>query len=127
MLVASAGLLAVAALRGDPGLNVPPWVALVVSAGMLAGAAALIAKIARRHRVVLAFIVLLLGTFATTGAWIGFGPGERQCTRGWSDALGRPASGTHCRLVFGAGAVVSTAIMVIALRQLISTRRDESR
>lgn len=126
LLAASGGLLAVAALRADPGLNVPPWAALVVAAGMIAGALAVLARVARRPRAVLAFVVLLLGSVALTGAWIAFGPGQRRCARGGSDAVGSGVSGTECRAVFGTGAMISAAMMLLAVRQLFGQRRDES-
>lgn len=126
LLAASGGLLAAAALRADPGLNVSPWVALVVAAAMIAGALAVLARVARRPRAVLAFVVLLLGSFALTGAWIAFGPGQRRCASGWSDAVGPGVSGTECSAVFGTGAMISAAMMLLAVRQLFGQRHDGS-
>lgn len=126
LLAAAAVGLAFAAIRRDAGLNVPPFIALIVAFGFLTGALALLGKAAGHRRVVAGLVTMLLGSFVLTGGWIALGPGERQCTGGPADDQ-RPVSGSTCRIVFGSGAALTTLLLVVAAREWRRQSRSGSR
>ena len=85
----------------QPGLRVPPAI------GYLAGVPAILAAAA----------------LAAVGGWIGFGPGSRRCGGSIGGIPFLPGEWV-CRLVFGAGAILTGLIVLLMLRSLF--RADES-
>lgn len=109
-------VLATLALRDDPGLNVPPLIALFAATALFLGAAAVIARAGGRERMATGFATLILVFFALVGGWIGFGSGERSCTRSIDGRMSE-SGGTECRVAFGAGAFITAGMAVLAGRQ----------
>jgi hypothetical protein len=109
-------LLLYHAVREDPRLNVPPLVAMALAVGLFLAAAAVVARATHRDRVIPGLVALVLVSFAITGAWIGFGPGERSCSGTIGGASSR-RGGTECRVVFGSGSLVTAAMALWAARQ----------
>lgn len=121
-LVAMAAVLAWAALTRASGLNVPPSIALVLAAGLVAAAMALLARAAGRARMNTGLIALVFLAFATTGAWIGLVGAGAGCT---AVVAGRPmpAGARECRLAFGGGSVLTFAFALLAARMWWRGRR----
>lgn len=121
-LAAMAALLVWAALRGDPGLTVPPPIAIVLAVAPATAAVAVVARAAGRERLVSGLMVVMLASFAVTGGWIGFGPGEQRCTAATTGVRTRLRS-AECRLVFGGGALITAGLTVLAARLWWAGRR----
>lgn len=121
-LLGMAALLARAALTRSPGLNVPPWLALVLAGGVLAAALALLARAAGRERLNVGLVLPLLVAFAVTGAWIALFDDAPACT---AVVAGRrmPAGSMECRIAFGGGSILTAGIAIIAARAWWAARR----
>jgi hypothetical protein len=100
-----------------PGLQVPPAVGYLAAGVFLAAGATLLLQVrgAQRAQQVTAF--LLVAALAGVGGWIGFGPGSRRCG-GSLGLLSFVPGELVCRLVFGAGAVLTGLVAVLMLRPL---------
>lgn len=112
------GLFLIYVVRSDQrGLTVPPPVGyLAASTFALAGVTLLLqARDYARAAMVPAF--LLVAALAGVGGWIGFGPGPRSCGGNLGGLLFLPGE-TLCRIVFGAGAVLTGVIALMMLRSL---------
>lgn len=113
--------LAIAALTKDPGLNVPPAIAFVLAAGLMAAAAATLSVRVGRQRFATGAVVLLLVAFTTTAAWIAFGSGRRSCAVS-TFGIGATESGLACRSAFGVAAVLCALITAFAAWQWYRSR-----
>jgi hypothetical protein len=96
----------------QPGLQVPPAVGYLAASAFIAAGATLLlqARGAKRAQLVTAF--LLVAALAGVGGWIGFGPGSRRC-EGTLGLLEFLPGELVCRVVFGAGALLTGLIAVL--------------
>lgn len=118
-MVALAVYLAWLGMTTPAALNAPPWILYVLATSMALGALALWARMRGRHPLNQVFAALLLFCFAATGYWIAFSPGA-TCTVSITqidDEAERavPSSSAGCRVAFGSGAVLTTAMGLLAL------------
>lgn len=112
-LLAMGTLLLSAALRHDPGLNVPTNIAILLAISLYAAAFAVITKRARQVHLTNALICVVLSGLTLTGAWVAFGPGQRTCFSSLSGSVA--LSNSACRYVFGAGVFVTASITGFAI------------
>ena len=105
------------------GLNVPSWVAHMVSGCFgLAGVAVFVhASVSKRAYQWL--MVAVLATMMAIPSWIAFGPGERECSAsawgapsGWLTFLDlEEVQGLGCRIPFALGAALMGVVLAIAV------------
>ena len=112
----TAGLLARAAIIGDPGLRVPPVIAYIAAAIFLMGALAVLKQIAGIHRTVDGLAPLILAAFTAIGGWIALSPDAGSCEASFNGGPGTEVSGLGCRIPFGIGALISAAMTVRPVR-----------
>ena len=93
----TAGLLARAAIIGDPGLRVPPVIAYIAAAIFLMGALAVLKQIAGIHRTVDGLAPLILAAFTAIGGWIALSPDAGSCEASFNGGPGTEVSGLGCR------------------------------
>jgi len=95
----------------QPGLQVPPPVGYLAAGAFIAAGATLLLQAygAKRAQLITAF--LLVAALAGVGGWIGFGPGSRRCEG--TGLVGFLPGELVCRVVFGAGAVLTGLIAVL--------------
>ena len=110
----TAALLVGAALARNSQLRVPPAVAFIAAAVLLAAALALLAKAARRPKVVDWLMVAILTGFAIVGAWIALAGEAGACRPAVpGQAIGSSAG---CRAAFGIGALINAGVAAWAMR-----------
>ena len=113
--VGAAVLIAVAVTLHPEALKAPAWVAYgAAMAFALAGASAL-ARAFRRESLAYGLVCWLLAALFGLELWIAFGPGARQCVVRLNGVAGFPAE-VACRSVFGLGALLVGAMLVLAVR-----------
>jgi hypothetical protein len=124
-LVATLGLLTAAAIRWHPErLHAPAWVAYCACAAFFFCGLALLADASGRRGLQSALAAGVVGSMLAVGAWAAFGPGERACSVS-IPFLSTPGSDLACRGAFGAGSLVTAALLAwIVVRAL---RRGSSR
>ncbi|HEU4828223.1 MAG TPA: hypothetical protein VFT04_03410 [Gemmatimonadales bacterium] len=104
-----------AGLTRSDALQVPPAVAYLVASILVSAALALLAKAARRPRLVNWLIVVILGGFAIVGGWIALDDTADACrvAAGGRDPGG---GGFGCRTAFGLGALMNAGMTIWAAR-----------
>lgn len=121
LLTLGAVLLIRAAITGDPGLRVPPFIAYVCAAVFLIGAFAVLQQMfggaTRGHGAA----VLILAGLTTIGGWIALSPSADGCSIGLSEVATR-TSGLACRIPFGIGALLTGLATVVAGRSWLRAR-----
>jgi hypothetical protein len=105
----------------QPGLNVPPVVGYLVAAAFTAAGVSLFLQAIGFFRAATIPALLAAAALAGIGAWIGFGPGSRRCQGGLGGLAFVPAEWI-CRLVFGAGAILTGGIILLMARSLFDHR-----
>ena len=108
----------------QPGLRVPPAVGYLAAAVFLAAAATLLLQVRGAQRAQRLTAFLLVAALAGVGGWIGFGPGSRQC-EGGGDILSFVPGEQVCRVVFGAGAVLTGLIALLILSPMVRAGRSK--
>jgi hypothetical protein len=104
-----------------PQLRVPSAIAWVLAGVLACAAATLLARAARRPRLVSWLAVPVLAGFAAAGAWIALGAGPRAC-RASGPGVAVAAGGMHCRAAFGVGALVAAGMTLLAVRLARATQ-----
>jgi len=107
----------------QPGLRVPPAVGYLAAGSFAAAGVSLFLQGAGLARAAAVPAILAAAALAGIGGWIGFGPGSRRCGGSLGDIRFIPGEWV-CRLVFGAGALLTALIVLLMLRSLFRT--DES-
>jgi hypothetical protein len=102
----------------QPGLQVAPAVGYLAAGSFLAAGASLLLQAAGLARAAIVPAILTAVALAGIGGWIGFGPGSRRCSGSLAGLAFVPAEWT-CRLVFGAGAVLTGGIVLLMLRSFL--------
>jgi len=108
---------------GEPGVKVPAVVGYLAAATFVLAGATLLLQAAGYARAAVVPAFFLVASLAGVGGWIGFGPGARSCG-GTVGGLSFLAGDALCRIVFGAGAVLTGIIALFMLRSLIRRERD---
>jgi hypothetical protein len=103
---------------------VPPTVGYLAAGCFLAAGASLFLQGTGFVRAATVPAILAAATLAGIGGWIGFGPGIRRCGGGLGELAFVPAEWT-CRLVFGAGAILTAAIVLLMVRSLSNTSSEK--
>jgi hypothetical protein len=106
----------------QPGLRVPPAVGYLAAGSFAAAGISLFLQGAGFARAAGVPAILAAAALAGIGGWIGFGPGSRRCGGSVGNIPFIPGQWI-CRLVFGAGAVLTGLIVLLMLRSLF---RDEA-
>jgi hypothetical protein len=107
----------------QPGLRVPPAVGYLAAGSFAAAGISLFLQGAGFARAAGVPAILAAAALAGVGGWIGFGPGSLRCGGSIGDIPFLPGEWL-CRLVFGAGALLTGLIVLLMLRSLFRT--DES-
>ena len=107
----------------QPGLRVPPAVGYLAAGSFAAAGISLFLQGAGFARAAGVPAILAAAALAGIGGWIGFGPGSRRCGGIVGNTPFIPGEWV-CRLVFGAGALLTGLIVLLMLRSLFRT--DES-
>jgi hypothetical protein len=94
---------------------VPPAVAYLVAAILVAAAVALLAKAARRPRVVNWLVVGILACFTIVGGWVALDATPGAC-RGGVEGLRLGGGAFGCRTAFGLGALMNAGFTAWATR-----------
>jgi hypothetical protein len=105
------------------GLRVPPAVGYLAAGSFAAAGISLFLQGAGFARAAAVPAMLAAAALAGVGGWIGFGPGSRRCGGSIGGIPFIPGEWV-CRLVFGAGAILTGLIVLLMLRSLL--RSDES-
>ena len=107
-----AGLLMGAMITLHPEkLNVPAWVAYVACAAFVFAGLTIMAHEFALHRTHAWLAVACVASLLVPGAWVGFGPGVRECSVS-GPFLSGMGSEMVCRAAFGLGAVIVAALLV---------------
>ena len=107
-----AGLLTAVVIYLRPeGLHVPAWVAYVACAAFVFAGLSIMAHEFALHRTHTWLVVACVASLLVPGAWIGFGPGVRECSVS-GPLLSGMGSELMCRGAFGLGAVIVAALLV---------------
>ena len=96
-------------------LQVPPPVAYLVAAALAGAALALLAKAARRPRLVNRLVVVILGGFAIVGGWVALDDTAGAC-RGGAGGFDMRGDAYGCRTAFALGALMNVGMAVWAAR-----------
>jgi hypothetical protein len=104
-----------AGLTESAALEVPPPAAYLVAAVLAAAALALLAKGARRPRLVNWLVVLILGGFAIVGAWVAVDDTAGAC-RGRVGGVDPGGDAFGCRTAFALGALMNVGMAIWAAR-----------
>jgi hypothetical protein len=107
------------------GLRVPAWVAFVAVSAFVFAGFSLIASALHANQVQRWLIVSLVLSMFVPGAWIAFGPGERECSVSLPFLQG-VAGEVMCRGAFGVGAVIIAAIFMLLIRHSVRPKRTEA-
>jgi hypothetical protein len=107
----------------QPGLRVPPAVGYLAAGSFGAAGISLFLQGAGFARAAAVPAILAATALAGIGGWIGFGPGGRRCEGSIGIIPFIPGEWV-CRLVFGAGAILTALIVLLMLHSLFRT--DES-
>ena len=107
----------------QPGLRVPPAVGYLAAGSFAAAGISLFLQGAGLARAAGVAAILATAALAGIGGWIGFGSGSRRCGGSVGNIPFQPGEWV-CRLVFGAGALLTGLIVLLMLRSLFRT--DES-
>lgn len=107
----------------QPGLRVPPAVGYLAAGSFAAAGISLFLQGAGFARAAGVTAMLATAALAGIGGWIGFGSGSRRCGGSVGNIPFLPGEWV-CRLVFGAGALLTGLIVLLMLRSLLRT--DES-
>ncbi|MCA1733190.1 MAG: hypothetical protein LC732_06255 [Acidobacteria bacterium] len=100
--------------------NVPAWVAHLAAGAFILGGLIVVFRSTGHSRAAQGLVCALLVVFACIGAWIASGS-DGECTGGFAGLSFQP-SATHCRVAFGAGALVVMAMLAFAVRDLLRSR-----
>ena len=101
----------------QPGLRVPPTVGYLAAGSFAAAGISLFLQGAGFTRAAGVPAILAAASLAGIGGWIGFGPGSRRCGGSIGGIPFIPGEWV-CRLVFGAGAILTGLIVLLMLRSL---------
>jgi hypothetical protein len=107
----------------QPGLRVPPAVGYLAAGSFAAAGISLFLQGVGFARGAGVSAILATAALASVGGWIGFGSGSRRCG-GSIGGIPFITGEWVCRLVFGAGAILTGLIVLLMLRSLF--RSDES-
>ena len=110
----------------QPGLQVPPAVGYLAGGCFVAAGASLFLQGTGFVRAATLPAILAAAALAGIGGWVGFGAGSRRCGGSLGDLAFVPAEWT-CRLVFGAGAILTVGIVLLMLRSLFRASPEEPR
>jgi hypothetical protein len=111
----SAAVAIVIAIFGKPSPGVPAWIAYVACAAFFFVGVVLTAQAFGFPRVAKWLAPLILVTMAVITTWIGFAPGERECTSSFS-LLGLGGSGmSSCKPVFAIAAALIWVFLAAVL------------
>lgn len=132
--VGGVGLAMIILITVSPeGLNAPYWVAIAACGAFVFAGLSIIAHALGWSMVNALSNVLIVAALATPGFWIMLDPGPKACTGGFSflaGGLGLSAGGAapdwQCRLVFGAGAVITALIGVAMITVAVKRLRQRS-
>jgi hypothetical protein len=110
------GLAVIAGMVFSPhGLTVPMWVGLAAASTFVLAGLSVMAQSLGLARLGRSIAILVVVGLSVPGFWIMFGSGEMSCSRSVT-FLGSESSSTagdlECRIVFGAGAVLTLAVAV---------------
>jgi hypothetical protein len=112
------GLFLIYVVYSDqPGLTVPPVVGYLAAATFIFAGATLLLQAGGYAGAATVTALLLVAALAGVGGWIGFGPGPRSCGGNVGGLLFLPGDSV-CRIVFGAGAVLTGFIALMMLQSL---------
>ena len=102
------------------GLRVPAWVGLAAMSTFVWGGSAIVLREHETTRGLADWAVLLtIVGLLVPAAWIAFGPGPRECTALLAFFSVR-AGEWLCRGVFGIGALLTSGILVLMARPLLT-------
>ncbi len=103
-------------------LHAPAWVAYVAALAFVFGGVTAVAGQLNSPRLRAWAPVAVLVCLVVPGIWIAFGAGIRQCSFN-SVYLYGFAHGWVCRAAFGIGAAIGLAMVLLAVRHAILSRR----
>jgi hypothetical protein len=107
----------------QPGLRVPPAVGYLAAGVFAAAGVSLFLQATGFALAANLCAILMTAALAGIGGWIGFGSGARRCEGSLGGFGFVPGEGT-CRLVFGAGAVVTAGIVILMMLSLFKGKAD---
>jgi hypothetical protein len=111
-LIALVGLLTAVLIHRHPDrLHAPVWVAYAACAAFVFCGLSVGIGGPGRGRLQSWLAVALVGSMLVVGSWAAFGPGERACTIS-IPMLGAQGSELACRGAFGAGSIITAALLV---------------
>ena len=120
-----AGLLTAAVITVRPeGLHVPAWVAYVACAAFVFAGLTIIAHELALRRTHAWLVVACIASLLVPGAWIAFGPGERECSVS-GPFLSGMGSEMVCRGAFGLGALIVAALLVWVVWRALRERSGD--
>lgn len=118
----AAGLMIAVLVRLHPeGLNAPSWVVYLGAAIFAFGGGAALARAYAMPSVTDGLVCLLLACMLAIAAWISIAPGARLCVSG-AFASRTVVPELACRSVFGAGALILGAMLVLSVRGWLRRR-----
>jgi hypothetical protein len=96
------------------GLNVPMWVGLAAAGTFSVAGASVVVQALGYPRLGRWIAVLVVFMLAVPGFWIMLGSGQMSCTRSVTFLWSSTGEGgdLECRVVFGAGAIITVAMAV---------------
>jgi hypothetical protein len=107
----------------QPGLQVPPGVGYLAASCFLSAGVSLVLQARGFTRAAILPAILVAAALAGIGGWVGFGAGTRRCG-GSLDGLAFLPGELTCRVVFGAGAILTGGIVLLMLRSFFHPGRE---
>ncbi|MGY3265593.1 hypothetical protein [Lysobacter sp. HA35] len=105
------------------GLNAPAWVAYLAATAFVVAGCAQLASAFNRPRLGETLALAIVGLMLLIELWVAAGSGARRCLVSGIGASG-VGSGSVCRGVFAASAVLLAAMLLIGLRGWWKRRSD---
>lgn len=120
--IAAVGVAISAAVWLRPeALTAPSWVGHLAAAAFVLGGAVVALRASGRTRAADLAVCGVLAVFACVGAWAALDANGSQCTAGFA-AIPFRSPETACRVAFGTGSLIVTAMLVFAIRSLVRNR-----
>jgi hypothetical protein len=120
--IAISVLLTVAIYTSPEKLNAPSWVGYLAGLSFAFAGISILARVYKRPSLANAFALVILGSMALIGGYIGFGPGTRSCS-GTITGVGLQLSGADCRTGFAIGSIIVAAMFVYGLVRFLRFER----
>jgi len=128
-LIWGVAILAIGSLTGaliythPEKLHAPAWVAYVACSTFVFAGLSLVASARGAKRLQGWFAVILILAMLVPGAWIAFGPGDRECWLSFSFTESIAPS-TLCRGAFGFGTIIVAAILLLAVYRALRPQSE---